>query len=152
MSPMAHQSSPQPITPCIIDQGIVVNKNDIQRLLGDLTYVQYVHSINGCVYSQGQGCVVEVFNEPISSTIVANHGLYINLQSFDYLQLGQSTNGKAYFDLIQGDRQLRLIPLNNPLQEQLYPQINTEEIEAIFNQVLATKWDCQLDDEGEFPI
>lgn len=149
---MAHQSSSQPITPCIIDQGIIVNKNDIQRLLSDLTYVQYVHSINGCPYSQGQGCVVEVFNEPISATIVANHGLYLNLQSFDYLQLGQSANGKAYFDLIQGDRQLRLIPLSNPMQEQLYPQINTEEIEAIFNQVLATKWDFQLDDEGECPI
>lgn len=149
---MAHQSSPQPITPCIIDAGIIVSKNDIQRLLSDITYVKYIHSIDGCPYSQGTGCVVEVFNEPVSSTIVANHGLYINLQSFDYLQLGQSANGKAYFDLIQGDRQLRLIPMHNPLQEQLCPQINTEEIEAIFNQVLAAKWDIQLDDDGECPI
>jgi hypothetical protein len=83
---------------------------------------------------------------------VANHGLYINLQSFDYLKLGQSSSGQAYFDLVQGDRQLRLIALSSPLQEQLSQQINTEEIEAIFNQVLAAKWDIQLDDDGECPI
>lgn len=149
---MAHQSSPQPPTPCIIDQGIIANKKDIQRLLSDLTYVQYVHTIDSCLYNQGQGCIVEIFNEPASSTIVANHGLYINLQSFDYLQLSQSPEEQVYFDLIQGDRQLRLIPINNPMQNQLYSQINTEEIEAIFNQVLATKWDVQLDDDGECPI
>jgi hypothetical protein len=149
---MAHQPSSQLITPCIVDQGIVNNKNDMQRLLSDLTCVQYIHSIDGYPHSQGKGCIIEVFNEPASATLVANHGLYINLQSFDYLKLGQSSSGQAYFDLVQGDRQLRLIPLSSPLQEQLSQQINTEEIEAIFNQVLAAKWDIQLDDEGECPI
>ena len=149
---MAHQSLPQLTTPCIVDQGIIANKRDIQRLLGDLTCVQYIHSIDGYPHSQGQGCIVDIFNEPSSSTIVANHGLYLNLQSFDYLQLSQSPNGQAYFDLVQGDRQLRLIPLSSPMQDQLSQQINTEEIEAIFNQVLAAKWDIQLDDEGDCPI
>jgi len=149
---MAHQFPHQPPAPCIVDQGVIANKNDIQRLLRDLTCVHYIHSIGDHSFSQGQGCVVEVFNESGSSTIVANHGLYLNLQSFDYLRLSQSATGEAYFDLIQGDRQLRLIPTVHPMQDQLFPQINTAEIEAIFNQVLATKWDVELDDEGECPI
>ncbi len=149
---MVPQSSSEPATPCVVDRGIVVNKKDMHRLLSDLTCVEYVHIIEGQVHSCGKGCIVEVFNEPNSSTLVANRGLYLNLHSFDYLELNQSPAGKAYFDLVQGDRQLRLIPLSSPMQEQLNAAINPDEIEAIFNQVIAAKWDAQIDEDVDNQI
>ena len=87
-----HPRSQQIPAPCIVDIGTIINKDDIKRLLGDLCHVYYVHSLDNQVQSEGQGCVIEVFNDPNQSTLVANSNLYINIQSFDFLQLSKSEN------------------------------------------------------------
>lgn len=150
---MSHsQSSHQLPAPCIIDTGIIINKQDIGRLLSDLNRVRYIHTIDGQLQSEGEGCVLEVFSDPHRSTLIANRALYLNVQSFDYLQLSQSPEHETYFDLIQDYRQLRLIPLSNPLQEQSSQQLNADALEAMVAQVLSAKWDVQIDDDGECPF
>ena len=76
--------------PCIINTGMVVNKIDMRRLLIDLGRVRYIHLQEGKLISQGEGDVLEVFANPHRSTLVANHALYLNVYSFDYLDLKQS--------------------------------------------------------------
>lgn len=147
-----HQPSHQLPAPCIIDTGTIVNKQDIGRLLTDLGRVRYIHSLDGKLQNEGEGCVLEVFADPNRSTIIANRALYLNVQSFDYLQLNQSPEQETYFDLIQDNRQLRLIPLSNPYQEQSNQQLNADALEAMVAQVLSAKWDVQIDDEGECPF
>lgn len=145
---MSHdQSPPQLPAPCIIDNGIVINKQDMRRLLSDLGRVRYIHSLDGQVQSEGEGCVLEVFADPQRSTLIANQAIYLNLDSFDYLQLHQSPKQEAYFDLIQDHRLLRLIPVSNPLQEQTTQGLNAAALEAMVTQVLSAKWDVQLDDD-----
>ncbi len=122
------------------------------RLLTDLTRVRYIHTLDGKLQNEGEGCVLEVFSEPHRATLIANHTLYLNVQSFDYLQLSQSQAQETYFDLVQDNRQLRLIPLSNPLQEQATQQLNVDALEAMVTQVLSAKWDVQLDDDGECPF
>jgi hypothetical protein len=136
--------------PCIIDTGTVVNKQDMQRLLVDLTRVRYIHLQDGIAVSEGEGCIVEVFADPQRSTLIANHALYINVCSFDYLKLGQSPEHESWFDLIQDDRQLRLIPLSNPLQEHHTRNLDTAALEAMVAEVLSASWDAQIDDEEHF--
>ncbi|MGK7929457.1 MAG: hypothetical protein AB4290_30165 [Spirulina sp.] len=146
---MSHNSLPQSLpAPCIIDSGLVVNKDDMRRLLGSLTRVYYIHSLDCQVQSQGEGYILEVFADVGQSTLIANHALYINVQSFDYLHLHQSPEQETHFDLIQDNRQLRLIPLTNPLQDRENSD-NLDEValEAMLEQVLAAKWDVQMDDE-----
>jgi len=144
---MTHdQSAPRLPAPCIIDTGIVVNKQDIRRLLADLNRVRYIHSLDGKVQSQGEGCVLEVFADPHRATLIANHALYLNVESFDYLQLSQSPEQETYFELIMENRQLRLIPQSNPLQDRGTPTLNAVALEAMISQVLSAKWDVQLDD------
>lgn len=151
--PMSYSQSPRQLpAPCIIDTGIIINKQDMGRLLAELGRVRYIHRLDGKLQSEGEGCVLEVFTDPQRSTLVANHALYLNVQSFDYLQLGQSPEKEAYFDLIQDNRQLRLIPLSNPLQEQSVQQLNADTLEEMVTQVLNAKWDVQIDDEGECPF
>lgn len=133
--------------PCIIDTGIVVNKRDMQRLLIDLGRVGYIHSQDGQIQSQGEGYIMEVFADPQRSTLVANHSIYLNVYSFDYLELKQSPEQETYFDLITEDRQLRLIPLSNPLQEEATRNINAAAFDAVMDQVLSSNWDMQLDDD-----
>jgi hypothetical protein len=147
-----HQSSHQLPAPCIIDTGIIINKQDIGRLLSDLSRVRYIHTLDGHLQSDGEGFVMEVFYDPHRSTLIANKALYLNVQSFDYLQLNQSAEKEAYFDLVQDNRQLRLIPLSTPWQEQSNQHLNADALEAMVTQVLSARWDVQIDDEDDCPF
>ncbi len=144
---MSDQLNNRVVAPCIIDTGIVVNKIDIKRLLFNLGRVRYLHIQDGKIYSEGEGYVLEVFANPPRSTLIANHSLYLNVYSFDYLELKKSPVEGAYFDLIQDGRQLRLIPLSNSLQEQVARNLNAAALDAVVDQVLSGNWDLQLDED-----
>ncbi len=144
---MSDQLNNRVVAPCIIDTGIVVNKIDIKRLLFNLGRVRYLHIQDGKIYSEGEGYVLEVFANPHRSTLIANHSLYLNVYSFDYLELKKSPVEGAYFDLIQDGRQLRLIPLSNSLQEQVARNLNAAALDAVVDQVLSGNWDLQLDED-----
>ncbi len=134
--------------PCIIDTGIILNKRDMQKLLVDLSRVRYHHIQDGQICSEGEGYILEVFANPQQATLVANHTLYLNVYSFDYLELKQSPEKETYFDLVQeGGRLLRLIPLTNPLQEQFNRNLNAAALDAVMDQVLSSNWDTPIDDE-----
>jgi hypothetical protein len=151
---MSHDSLPRHAripAPCIIDDGTVIDKQDMQRVLTDLNRVRYIHTQDGRTKSEGEGCVLEVFADPYRATMVANHALYLNVHSFDYLQLSK-TDTESHFDLIQDDRQLRLIPLSNPMQDQSDRGINAAELEAMVAEVLSASLDVQIDDEENFSL
>jgi hypothetical protein len=146
-------SSPSFPAPCIVDSGILVNKDDIRRLLNDLGHVRYVHKVDGKLLSAGEGWIVEVFADAHQSTLVANHSLYLNVQSFDYLQLHSSGENQTFFDLIQDSRQLRLIPLASNLpNSDGSSDLDPVTLEEMVTQVLSAKWDVQLDDDDDIPF
>ncbi|MGB6295038.1 MAG: hypothetical protein WBF90_02490 [Rivularia sp. (in: cyanobacteria)] len=134
--------------PCIVNTGVIVNKIDMRRLLGDLGRVRYAYTQDGEVSGEGEGDVMEVFANPRRSTLVANHALYLNVHSFDYLELTQSAEKEACFDLVQEGVRLRLIPLSTPMQERQERCWNTSAIEAMMEQVLSAKWDAEIDDDS----
>ena len=133
--------------PCIINTGIIVNKLDIRRLLADLGRVHYIYTQENKVLSEGEGDVMEVFANAQRSTLVANHALYLNIFSFDYLELKQSSQHETYFDLMQEGVCLRLIPCSTPLQERRERNFNVSAIEAMMEQVLSARWDAEIDDD-----
>lgn len=142
------QSYRQLPAPCIVESGILVNKQDIKRLIDDLTHVRYIHLLDDIRKNEGEGWVLEVFNHPNQSTLVVNNSLYINIQSFDYLQIKQSSNKETEFCLIQDNRELKLTPLNNSTQEEIESQdIDSIALESMLSEVLSAKWDVQLDEE-----
>jgi hypothetical protein len=124
----------------------------MQRLLSDLNRVRYCYIQDGNLLSENEGCVLDVFSDPQRSTLVANHTLYINVHSFDYLELKQSPEQQAWFDLVQDNRQLRLIPLSNPLQDQSNRSLNAAALEAVVAEVLSASWDVRIDDEENFSL
>ncbi|NJL65603.1 MAG: hypothetical protein HC903_32265 [Methylacidiphilales bacterium] len=133
--------------PCIINTGVIVSKLDMRRLLTDLGRVHYIYTFDGKVQSEGDGDVMEVFANPQRSTLVANHTLYLNVCSFDYLELQQTPEKETNFDLVQEGWRLRLIPLSTPLQERR-GNINVTAIEAMMEQVLSARWDAEFDDDS----
>jgi hypothetical protein len=139
--------------PCIVDIGIVVSKQDMQRLLSDLSRVRYSYTQDGKpLVESEEGYVLEVFADPQRSTLVANHTLYLNVHSFDYLELKRDSEHQPCFDLMQDNRQLRLIPLSNPLQEQATRSLNAAALEAVVAEVLSASWDVRIDDEENFSL
>jgi hypothetical protein len=147
---MSYDPSPTQLpAPCIIDTGIVVNKLDMHRLLADLHHVRYIHIQDEHLQSQGEGYVLEVFADSKRATLVANRALYLNLYSFDYLELKQSPECDCYFDLVQDSRRLRLMPLSASLQERCTAKFNAAALDAVVDQVLSGKWDLQIDEDDE---
>ena len=145
-----HQGMESLPAPCIVDEGIIVNQDDIRRLLADLCHVRYVHKLGGQETSQGQGYVREIFSDNHQSTLIANQKIYLNLQSFDYLRLSISTEGNTCFDLIQGDRQLSLIPISHLAKShEIAKNIDAAAIEAVVTDVLNARFDVQLDFDCE---
>jgi hypothetical protein len=149
---MTHDSAglPNLPAPCLVDNGIVVNKADMLRLLNDLGQVNYTDIHDQNILSQGTGYVMDVFAEPGVSTLVANQSLYLNVYSFDYLELEKLPNDQACFKLVQENRCLQLVPLTTPVQEQATRNMNTVAIEAIVAEALSASWDACLDDDGPF--
>ena len=134
--------------PCIVDEGILINQDDIKRLLADLCHVNYIHTIDGIVCNEGQGLIQEIFSDDHQSTLIANEKMYINIKSFDYLQLSKSTTHQTCFDLIQENRQLRLIPMpRKELYQSIAKNIDAEAIEAMVTEVLSARLDVQFDDD-----
>lgn len=133
--------------PCIVDEGIVINQDDIKRLLVDLCYVHYIYTVDKQVNSKGRGLIQEIFSDSHQSTLVANGKIYINLKSFDYLQLSRSADELAHFDLIQDNCQLRLIPVAPMPKAGIHRDLDDETIEAMVTEALAARLDVQFDDE-----
>jgi len=146
----SHSSQPLP-APCIIDSGIIVNKEDMRRLLNDIGRVHYLHTLDGFMQSEGEGWIMEIFADATQSTLVANHALYLNLHSFDYLILDSNDEEQTCFELVQENRHLRLTPLSSPLQEEVVNSyLDVEALEAMVTQVLSAQWDVQWDDDCSF--
>lgn len=136
--------------PCIVDSGIVFHKADMLRLLKGLRRVSYIHRQDKTITNTGEGCVAEVFYDPTQATIVANRSLYLNVHSFDYLEL-IANNGETSFALVQDDRCLCLTPLLNADDLPAITQLDAATLEAIVTEALSASWDASLDDDRNLP-
>ena len=143
MNPKNFSSLP---APCLVENGIVANKIDMLRLLKGLRQVRYIHSQGSEITNKGEGCVMEAFSDSAQATIVANHSLYLNVHSFDYLEM--ITSGEeTTFALVQDDRCLCLTPLPSEPEAAAVTQLDAATLEAIVNEALSASWDASIDDE-----
>lgn len=148
---MSYAQTPTKLpAPCIVDVGTIVNKQDMQKLLMGLGRVRYSHSHDDRVTSEGEGVVVEVFADDTQATLVANRSLYLNVCSFDYLEIDRGPDLVSCFRLVQDQRRLELSPLSNPLEQTIDQDLDEAALEAVFDRVLLTKLDSGDDDDDRF--
>lgn len=98
------------LAPCIVDDGILINKKDMRRALETLEAVKYSYIVDGKVISKGEGVVVKVFSSPDTSTLVVNGCLFLNTLSFNYVHFYSRENGPTTLELVEDSRVLQLIP------------------------------------------
>ena len=140
-------TSAPPPAPCIVHEGILASRLDMKRVLADLCNVRYAYQTEDDAPYEGEGYIMDVFAHPQSSTIVANHAIYINLLSFDYLQIARPPGDETRFTLVGEGRRLQLVPLSNPMKEQSDRTLQVSALEAVVAEVLSAKLDAQMDDD-----
>ena len=144
-----HSETP---APCIVDEGILINRKDMLRALETLESVTYTYIVDGNVISQGEGVVVKVFLSPETSTLVVNGCLFLNILSFNYLHFFRQENNATTVELIEDSKVLRLTPVEDQRRVQ---RINREMLTAgRFNysydeEVPAELFD-EIDDDDRF--
>jgi hypothetical protein len=97
--------------PCIIDEGIIMNRQDMVRVLRDLNRVRYTDVREETVRVSGVGTVTHVHSHERAATMVVNRRLYLNVNGFDFLRLSRGNNATARLELVNASRILQLEPL-----------------------------------------
>ena len=92
---------------------------------------------------------MEAFSDPNQATLVANRALYLNVNSFDYLEIVPN-GGETTFALVQDGRCLCLTPIQNPSEERSHREIDVATLEAIVTEALSASWDASIDDDRNF--
>lgn len=137
--------------PCIIDNGILYNPKDIQKVLRDLGQVAYSYIINEQVKGLGEGYIVSVVANNSSANIIVNKRIYINVSGFEYMQLRQEES-QAIIELISHDTILQLVPVANTLEDATNGNLilthSTDLTDEEFDEAFAEiNFDDEFDDE-----
>lgn len=106
--------------PCIVENGILYNPKDIQKVLRDLGQVNYFQIVEGVVKASGEGYVVSVVANNSSANIIVNKRLYLNVNGFEYMVL-KTENQETILELVEQFCILRLIPVPIPVGEEQIP-------------------------------
>lgn len=137
---------------CIVDEGLLVNRKDMVRILRDLGPVRYQDLVNGAIAHQGEGVIMNVVANDQNATVILNKRLYLNVNGFDYLSLGSDEAGGALVDLVAERRTLRLIPTSDPMQDHTQGVLveasasPREALDRIFGDTFA---EVYLDDDAD---
>ncbi|MHB8842147.1 MAG: hypothetical protein ACYC56_10265, partial [Candidatus Aquicultor sp.] len=99
------------LAPCIVNDGILINRKDMLRALETLESVKYAYIVDGNVISQGEGVVVKIFSNSETSTLVVNGCLFLNILSFNYLRFYVQDNGLTTIELVEDLKTLQLTPI-----------------------------------------
>jgi len=133
---------------CIVDEGIVLDRRDMVRVLRDLGHVRYEDRQDGRVRARGEGFIASVFANGHASTIFVNRRLYINVNAFSHMQLTRIDDDETAIDLVDDRRTIRLLPVGDGLTERqafiaesavvtgpgaLERMLNAEHAEAFFD-------------------
>lgn len=98
------------LLPCIVQIGTLYTTKDMLKALEDLYFVRYEYINHGNTISTGEGFIMSVIsNKAGESTLVFNKRLYLNLASFEYLEVSTVSEDITYFNLIANKMVLRLI-------------------------------------------
>lgn len=119
--------------PCIINEGTIVNKRDILRVLETLDGVEYVYTVEGEPIAAGSALVTQVFASRTSATLLVNNCLFLNVNSFEYVRFWQEDT-TTKLELRLGTSVLTLTPIAEeepdtpaPLQRQMFPEPTFDE-------------------------
>ena len=136
-------------TQFIVNEGILYQKRDMLMLLRDLGHVFYYEFQSRKVSSKGKGYIMRVSANSEEPTLFLAGRIYINVNAFDYLRVkkvrGQE---KTIFELVSGDRVIKLLPDDNPRAHPPLSQSLFADKLLELGIVADEPWDRREDEDG----
>lgn len=143
------------LLPCIVQFGTLYTAKDMLKALEDLYFVRYEYLNANKVVHTGEGFIMSVIaNKNGESTLVFNKRLYLNLASFEYLEVATVSDDITHFNLIAQNMTLRLISdanldaYKNTTQEsgEVVPDNNTTYKKVPFRPITQSAEQFLIDD------
>ena len=99
----------------IVNDGIIYNKRDMLTILRDLGHVIYYEFLKGKIVEKGRGYIMRVCANSEEPTLFLSGRIYINVNILDYIKVKKvKGEEKTLFELVSGDRVIKLLPDDNP--------------------------------------
>lgn len=139
----------EPLAPCIVNEGTLINRKDMMRALETLESVKYTYIVDSDVISEGEGVVVKVFSSKETSTLVVNGCLFLNILSFNYLHFFTNEEGSTTIELVENSRTIQLSPIEddsrrvNRINREIFPTVRYD------GEIPAELFD-EIDDDDRF--
>jgi len=138
--------SPRPLAPCLISNGTIAHARDMLRALETLENVEYRYIVTGELIEEGRAALVKLMADPHSATLIVNGCLFLNVESFRYLDFEQAAEEQWRFVLHGDDSLLELVSLPDTETEDTSskrPHLLSEETIQDFETLIV------LDDEDD---
>lgn len=98
----------------IVNEGILYNKRDMVYLLRDLGYIVYFEVVRNRVVNKGHGYIMRVCANSEEPTLFLKGRVYINVNSFNYLQVKSGSKGRTIYELHSDVRVIKIVPEDRP--------------------------------------
>lgn len=108
------------LAPCIVNEGTIINKRDMMRALRIYENVAFEDYVDGELMASSEGVMVDVFQCDECSSLFLKGAIFINVMSFNYLQLEvveEKTNAK----LVNKFRTIKISPIGAPAKIVIEP-------------------------------
>jgi len=133
-----------PLTPCLIGDGTVTSLADMARALETVEAFAYRYLVDGECISEGRGTLVKILADDVSSTMLVNGCLFLNVASFRYVNFRTDVDGGVGFELHADGSVLELAPVDDPEMRVTRPVIRLIERDAFDPELFV-----RSDDEDE---
>ena len=136
----------EPLAPCLVSKGTLTHPRDMLRALETIENLDYRYVVDGRCVEEGHTALVKLMADPESATLVVNGCLFLNVQSFRYLDFEHAGDDRWLFTL-HGDGtvfELLSIPESDSDGDgDKRPHLLSQELAPDFESLIA------LDDEDD---
>ena len=135
-----------PLAPCLISKGTVTHPRDMLRALETIENLDYRYVVDGTCIEEGHAALVKLMADPDSATLIVNGCLFLNVESFRYLDFVHAADERWLFTLHGDGTVLELLSIpetDSDGEGEKRPHLLSQELAPDFESLIA------LDDEDD---
>jgi hypothetical protein len=106
--------TPRQLPPLLVGDGTLTHSRDMVRALETVETFTYRYLVDGDLITEGRATLVRIMADSDSASVLVNGCMFLNVQSFQYINFRTDTEGQARFDLYVEGAVLEITPLDEP--------------------------------------
>lgn len=106
--------TPRQLPPLLVGDGTLTHSRDMVRALETVETFTYRYLVDGDLITEGRATLVRIMADSDSASVLVNGCMFLNVQSFQYINFRTDAEGQARFDLYVEGAVLEITPLDEP--------------------------------------